>query len=248
MHRCQVSFSVAVGPLWLFAAALLLAAPGRAELAVLTNGHVLEVEAYRLEGAERVVLVLRTGGELGFEIGRIERIVDDEAPPIEPEGAGEVAGAAAPQAFELGFREGAAVPRAAYGDVLYGVAKELGINPQLLAAIARAESANDPSALSHKGARGLMQLMPATAERFGVAAHQLWEPRRNVEAGARYLRFLIDRFDGALPLVLAAYNAGEGAVGRYGGVPPYRETRDYVARVLGYLGVEPEPSRVDLTS
>ena len=84
-----------------------------------------------------------------------------------------------------------------------------------------------------------MQLMPATATRFGVAEDELFDPARNLEAGVRYLRWLIDRFDGDLPRVLAAYNAGEGAVDRFGGIPPYRETVTYVARVLDFLSSYP---------
>ena len=80
-----------------------------------------------------------------------------------------------------------------------------------------------------------MQLMPATARPFGV--HDIWDPAQNIRGGVAYLRFLRDRFAGDIPLVLAAYNAGEGAVAKYGNrIPPYRETRTYVQRVLGYLG------------
>ena len=80
-----------------------------------------------------------------------------------------------------------------------------------------------------------MQLMPATAQRFGVRA--IWDPAQNIRSGVAYLRFLLDRFDGDIRLVLAAYNAGEGAVAKYGNrIPPYRETRAYVRRVLEYLG------------
>jgi soluble lytic murein transglycosylase-like protein len=107
----------------------------------------------------------------------------------------------------------------------------------VVAAVMRVESAYDHRAVSRKGARGLMQLMPATAARFGVAKHELFTPTRNIEAGARYLRFLVDRFEGDAVRVFAAYNAGENAVDRYGGVPPYRETQEYVRRVLSALGV-----------
>ncbi|MCF7995744.1 MAG: lytic transglycosylase domain-containing protein, partial [Chromatiaceae bacterium] len=82
---------------------------------------------------------------------------------------------------------------------------------------------------------GLMQLMPATAQRFAV--RDVWDPAQNIEGGVAFLRVLIDRFEGDLKLVLAAYNAGEGAVAKYGNrIPPYRETQQYVRRVLGYLG------------
>jgi soluble lytic murein transglycosylase-like protein len=101
-----------------------------------------------------------------------------------------------------------------------------------------AESAYDARALSVKGARGLMQLMPATARRFGVTDERIHDPEVNVEAGTRYLAWLLDHFDGDLALALAAYNAGEGTVDRYQGVPPYRETRGYVQRIFHALGLD----------
>ncbi|MGQ9556452.1 MAG: lytic transglycosylase domain-containing protein [Desulfurispora sp.] len=106
------------------------------------------------------------------------------------------------------------------------------LDPALLKAVARAESSFDPQAVSPAGAAGLMQLMPATARALGVT--DVFDPRQNILAGARYLRQLLDRFAGDLPLALAAYNAGPGAVERHGGIPPYRETRQYVSRVLKF--------------
>lgn len=107
-----------------------------------------------------------------------------------------------------------------------------GIDARLIEAVIAAESAFDPDALSKKGAQGLMQLMPDTATRFGVA--NVWDPHQNILGGTAYLRWLIAEFNGDLRHVLAAYNAGEGAVARHGGVPPYQETREYVERVLTY--------------
>jgi soluble lytic murein transglycosylase-like protein len=98
-------------------------------------------------------------------------------------------------------------------------------------AVIAAESNFDPEAISHRGAQGLMQLMPATAAALGVA--DPLQPTQNVQAGARYLRLMLDRY-GDLERALAAYNAGPSAVDRYGGIPPYPETRDYVQRVLAY--------------
>jgi soluble lytic murein transglycosylase-like protein len=96
--------------------------------------------------------------------------------------------------------------------------------------MAQTESAFDPVAVSHKGAAGLLQLMPATAERFGV--QDVFDVPQNVEGAAKYLKWLLERFEGRTELALAGYNAGEGSVDRYQGIPPYRETRDYVTRVL----------------
>jgi soluble lytic murein transglycosylase-like protein len=105
-----------------------------------------------------------------------------------------------------------------------------GIDPLLLYSIMHQESSFKSHAISPKGARGLMQLMPGTAMRFGVT--NIFDPRQNIEGGARYVRFLLDRFDGDVNLTLAGYNAGEGAVEKYGWrVPPYAETQEYVRRI-----------------
>jgi transglycosylase-like protein with SLT domain len=104
------------------------------------------------------------------------------------------------------------------------------VDPLLLYAIMHQESTFKPRAMSHKGARGLMQLMPRTAQRFGVTS--IWDPRQNIEGGTRYMRFLLDKFEGDVQLALAGYNAGEGAVVKYGyQVPPYSETQEYVRRI-----------------
>ena len=105
-----------------------------------------------------------------------------------------------------------------------------GVDPLLLYSIMHQESSFKSHAISPKGARGLMQLMPFTAMRFGVT--NIFDPRQNIEGGARYVKFLLDRFDGDINLVLAGYNAGEGAVEKYGwSIPPYSETQEYVRRI-----------------
>ena len=104
------------------------------------------------------------------------------------------------------------------------------VDPLLLYSIMHQESTFKPRALSNKGASGLMQLMPGTARRFGVTS--IWDPKQNIEGGTRYMRFLLDKFDGDVNLALAGYNAGEGAVMKYGfRVPPYAETQEYVRRI-----------------
>jgi soluble lytic murein transglycosylase-like protein len=108
-------------------------------------------------------------------------------------------------------------------------ARQHGLDPLLVKAVILTESAGRRRARSPKGAMGLMQLMPATARRFGVADPD--DPAQNIAGGTRYLRWLLDRFGGNVTLALAGYNAGEGAVDRHGGIPPYRETRHYVRRV-----------------
>ena len=108
--------------------------------------------------------------------------------------------------------------------------KRNSVDPLLLYSIMHQESSFKPRAMSYKGARGLMQLMPFTASRFGVT--NIWDPKQNIEGGARYMRFLLDLFSGDVRLALAGYNAGEGAVMKYGNqVPPYSETKEYVRRI-----------------
>ena len=116
------------------------------------------------------------------------------------------------------------------------MAQREGLDPALAHAVIAAESAYRPTARSPKGAVGLMQLMPATAERFGVPRAQRHDPEANLRAGLRYLKWLIAHFDGDLRLALAGYNAGEGAVHKYGNrMPPYPETQAYVRTVQDYL-------------
>jgi len=105
--------------------------------------------------------------------------------------------------------------------------------PELLHSVIKVESNYNPYAVSSKGAQGLMQLIPATARRFGVG--DVFNPLENIEGGAKYLRYLLDLYGGNYPLALAAYNAGEGAVQKYGGVPPYRETQNYLILVKKHL-------------
>ncbi len=115
------------------------------------------------------------------------------------------------------------------------IAEEEHLDARLVTSLIQVESDFDPRAVSRRGALGLMQLMPATARRLGVESP--FDPEQNLRAGVRELRRLIDRYGGDLVLALAAYNAGEGAVNRYGGVPPYSETRDYIDRILSlYTG------------
>jgi soluble lytic murein transglycosylase-like protein len=118
-------------------------------------------------------------------------------------------------------------PMPAYlSSLIADASKQHGVDPRLVAAIAARESAYNPAAVSPVGACGVMQLMPATARYIGVA--NIFDAKENVFGGVRYLRTLLDTFHGDLDLTLAAYNAGPGAVQKYNGVPPYRETRDYV--------------------
>jgi Transglycosylase SLT domain/Domain of unknown function (DUF4124) len=126
-----------------------------------------------------------------------------------------------------------------YRDLIQRTAVRHGVHPDLVYAIAEVESNFNPRAVSAKGALGLMQLMPDTATRFGIT--DPFDPGENVLAGVRYLRYLLDLFRGDSRLALAAYNAGENIVLATGGIPPYRETRNYVSKVLKLFGASKTP-------
>jgi soluble lytic murein transglycosylase-like protein len=120
-----------------------------------------------------------------------------------------------------------------FAELIETVSLKHGIDPALVHAVVEAESNYRPGAKSQVGARGLMQVMPATGRDLGVAsAAMLFDPQQNLEAGVKYLKWLLARFEGDLPNAIAAYNAGPAAVARYRGVPPFRETQDYVKKVL----------------
>ena len=222
-----------VGGRWALVAALsaLPTPPAAAELVLLVNGHVLKVDGFELEG-DRVRFDLPSGGLLELSLLRIERIVDDEIVAEKEPLPSEMAAG-----IMLGFDDSHPVPETPFGDLIYSAARRYELNPELIAAVVRAESAFDPRAVSTKGAVGLLQLMPATAARYGVVGEALFDPASNLDAGVRYLKWLRERFAGDLPKMLAGYNAGEGTVERYDGVPPFRETRDFIRRVYSFLGV-----------
>lgn len=195
----------------------LVASPADAELVFLTTGRNLSVKSHRVEG-DSLVLVLRSGGEIVCDRSLVDRIEVDEVPYPEPE---VVRVAIAPPE-----------PAQPYSDIVDEVAAQHGVDPRLVKAMIRVESGFQAGARSRKGAMGLMQLMPETARLYAVL--DPYEPRSNIEAGIKHLQSLLERFNE--PLALAAYNAGEAAVRRFGGIPPYPETRDYVWRVLRLSG------------
>jgi soluble lytic murein transglycosylase-like protein len=124
-------------------------------------------------------------------------------------------------------------PPSGIDEAVRQIAAEHALPPQLIHSVIKVESNYNAHAISSKGALGLMQLIPATARRFGVS--DAFNPVENIQGGARYLRYLLDLYDGDYPLTLAAYNAGEAAVARYGGVPPFAETQNYVILVRRQL-------------
>ena len=216
------------------------AVPARANLVILVDGSVMKVAAFEAEG-DQAHLTFPSGGRMTMPIERVDRVLDDEYTPEPdplPVAKAAVAEAVAAAVIPLRFEEKQAkVPEGPYGTLIFEAAKRHSINPQVVAALIRAESSGNVRAVSNKGARGLMQLMPATAERFGVHKEKLLDPQQNLEAGITYLSWLVEQFPNDLSKVLAAYNAGENAVWRYNGIPPYRETREYVRRIFGTLGL-----------
>ena len=129
-----------------------------------------------------------------------------------------------------GWRPKSDPPRGSYANEIHEISLQYDVDPVLVQAVVRVESAFNPSAVSRKGAGGLMQLMPRTASALGVLDR--FDPRENIRGGVRHLRYLLDRYRGNVTMAIAAYNAGEGAVDLHRGIPPYPETEQYVQRVL----------------
>lgn len=206
--------------------AWLAAAPvARAELVFLTSGRSLSVREVRTEGTQ-VVLVLRDGGEIACAASLVARVTPDEVPyPLPPV-------AEAPVEV-VGDEPRESVP---YADLIAQSSAKHGVDAKLVRAVIRVESGYQQRARSPRGAMGLMQLMPETARRYAVK--RPYDPAANIDAGTRHLRSLLDRFP--LTLAVAAYNAGEAAVLRFQGIPPYPETQDYVSRVLKLVGFRAE--------
>jgi len=182
------------------------AAGARADYFVLRSGARLNVTAYQLVG-ERYRIQMNGGSA---EIAAADVLA------IEPE--------------EI-FISAPRMPliQAPFGDLIQSAAKKYGVDADLIFSVIASESNFNPRAISRRGARGLMQLLPATGTRFGVK--DIFDPAQNIDAGTQYLRDLMARYQGDLVLTIAAYNAGPGAVQRYGRVPPYNETISYVRAI-----------------
>jgi soluble lytic murein transglycosylase-like protein len=198
------------------------AAPARADLVYFGNGRTMSVKASRVEG-EVLIVTLRSGGEIAFDRELIAHIDEDEVPYPEPE----VADNAPADAGGLSQVQ-ADLSLSRYEPIIQRVSAAHGVDPMLVRAVIQVESKYQPGARSPKGALGLMQVMPATARQYGIT--NLLDPASNIEAGISHLRTLLDRFP--LAWALAAYNAGEVAVQRFSGIPPYPETRNYVSRIM----------------
>jgi soluble lytic murein transglycosylase-like protein len=188
------------------------------------NGRSISVKDYRIDG-DIITVTLRGGGEASFERALVREIRPAEMPEEVAAPAAFVISLAPKQAAKAAHAPLDSRPFAA---LIETVALKHGVDPELVHAVVQAESGYRANARSPVGARGLMQVMPATAKDFGI--RNLYDPHNNLEAGVQYLKFLLDRFD--LKRAIAAYNAGPSAVRKYRGIPPFRETQQYVKKVM----------------
>ena len=196
----------------------------RAEIVILTSNRTLSVKGHQVDG-DSIILTLRNGGQVTCDKSLIAKILSDEVPYPEP-----AAVEPAPQEPPA-----AALPDGPYREIIAAMSEAHGVDPLLVQALIQVESNYKPKAKSPRGAMGLMQLMPSTAREYKV--RNPFDPRTNIEAGIKHLKALIDRL-GTTEMALAAYNAGEGAVTRFNGIPPYRETRNYVRKILALAGLK----------
>ena len=201
-----------------------------AEIVIMTSGGTLSVKAHTTDG-ETVTLTLRNGGQVTCDKSLIDKIVADEVahpdpvPAVSPQ-----EGSSAQQAAS----RTAQLRDTVYSNLISAAAETHGVDPLLVQALIQVESNYQPRARSSKGAMGLMQLLPSVAREYRV--RNAYDPASNIDAGVRKLKALIESMQGDLSLALAAYNAGEGAVAKFKGVPPYQETQNYVSRILSLIG------------
>jgi soluble lytic murein transglycosylase-like protein len=216
-------------------ALLVLAQTASASIAVFTDGRTMKVSAFKAH-EEAMELTLSSGGSFTVPLSRIDRIVDDEIVPqqiveevkkiVEAEGI-------FPKKSWRYSEESKPIFKSKFDATIIEAAKKFDVDAALVSAVIKAESDFNPHELSNKGAQGLMQLMPGTAARFGVT--NSFDPVANIYGGTRYLRWLLTKFDGNADLAVAAYNAGEGNVWKYNGVPPFRETINYINRIARHV-------------
>ena len=222
---------------FLATAVLFLAAnAASASIAVFVDGRSQKIDAYAVE-EDVVHLTLQGGGKMSLPLLRVDRIVDDEI--VAPEIVAEVKkiveeqGGVFPKRSWRFSEDSMPLWDSKYNEIIVRAARFHDIDAALVSAVIKAESDYNPRVVSHKGARGLMQLMPATAARFGV--RNSFDPEQNIYAGTKYLRWLLDKFGGNADLAVAGYNAGEGNIRKYDGVPPFRETVNYINRIARHI-------------
>ena len=191
-----------------------------ADTLYLKVGTTLKIESLSCDAALCVAAV--NGGDLRLRPADVVRVEPDEEVDVEP------------ATLSAGSQKGASNPATdsarTIEEMIADAARRYALPRSLVRAVARAESALNPAAVSHKGARGVMQLMPLTAKDLGV--QNAFDPEENIHAGTRLLRQLLEKYEGRVAEALAAYNAGPGAVARANGVPPYRETRGYIRKIV----------------
>ncbi len=203
-----------LGAMLLAGVTTVIAAPAaRADYAVLRNGMRLHITGYVQQG-DRIELTVQ-GGTVEIPVEQLIDVEPEDQFPAPP----------APDA-DFGVR---------YAKLIHAAAQKHGVDEKLIAQVIEAESNFDAKAVSRKRALGLMQLLRETAARYGVA--NIFDPAQNIDAGTHYLKDLLTRYSGNLTLALAAYNAGPEMVDRYGGVPPFPETRNYVREIISKLAL-----------
>ena len=194
------------------------ATPASADTLFLSTGKTLKIDALTCDSSTCTATL--AGGDVRLRAVDVVRVEPDEQVDIEP---------ASPAAADDGSVGESKTPRT-IEQIVADAAHKYAVPRSLVRAVARAESAMNPAAVSQKGAQGVMQLMPGTARELGV--RDAFDAAENIDAGVRLLRQLLEKYDGRVAEALAAYNAGPGAVARYKGVPPYRETRGYIRKIV----------------
>ncbi|MFZ0645217.1 MAG: lytic transglycosylase domain-containing protein [Candidatus Acidiferrales bacterium] len=198
----------------LLIAAAVCAAPTRADYAVLRSGLRLHITGYETDGAHvRLTVEGGTVDVLASDLVSVEPEDHFEPPPPSP-----------------------VTSAGPYADLIHAAAQKHGLEEDLIVRVIAMESNFNPRAVSRRQALGLMQLLPQTAAHYSVA--DIFDPAQNIDAGAHYLRDLLTRYRGNLTLALAAYNAGPEMVERYGGIPPFRETQNYVRQITSKMAHE----------
>jgi len=201
-------------PIFICVGVLLCSSLLGGDVVVFTNGRWLEVKCCQFKG-DQAILLLKSGGVIECSLRLIKELRWEKP--------------ASQYSKES--------PKDKLLPYILSTARRYKVDARLVNSICKVESNFDPQAVSSKGAMGLMQLMPETATRFGV--QDPFNPQLNLEVGVRYLKYLLETFNGNVELALAAYNAGEGVVQRFGGVPPYPETINYIKRVMNAYLREP---------
>ncbi len=199
-----------------------IAAPLGNEVVHFGSGRTMAIAGHQLDG-RTIVLKLHGGGEIRCDVSLIERIEVGEAPLVEAQVA----------AVSPSERSGDRLLERPYGGLIFAAAERHGVDQYLIHALIEAESGYRPRAESVRGAMGLMQLMPELASDYDLS--DPYDPAKNIEVGTRHLSNLIDKY--GISGALAAYNAGEGSVIKFNGIPPFPETRRYVERVMELVGV-----------